>query len=677
MENETERLRRRIAELEAENAELRIVNESRSLLMETMAIAFVLYEVIYEDGKAVDGRFLDANAGAEGVLGLKREAFIGKTMRECFPGSTAPWVNVFNEGVPETVERSIYYSPLFHRYFDVVAYSPGRDRYAVLFFDITEHKALEETLRESETRLRTIIENMPALLVAVDAERRVILWNRECERVTGYSAAEMIGRDDLMTVLYPDEDYRAGLLAAAAAQGGMYRGWETELRRKDGSRRTVAWFSVSGEHPIKGWGRWALGSDVTPKAQAEREIRRLNAELERRVAERTAELEEVNEALQAQIIEVMRAQDIIERHDAEITDLYDNAPCGYHSLDANGVFIRINDTELKMLGYTREEVVGKMTYLDLYPPEALAAARERFERLRREGAVWGAETDVLRKDGKRLPVLLNATVVFDGDGQFLWTRSTMVDMSDLRRAQDIIMQLNLHLEERALMLEAANQELEAFSYSVSHDLRAPLRAIDGFSRVVMENYGAGLPEQGQHYLKRVRENAGRMGQLIDDLLDFSRINRRPVNKGPVSPVQIALQVVNDIREQQPELTVEIVVNEMPGCEADGTLLRQVYANLIGNAVKFTRGRAGARIEVGCDQSGGDAVFYVRDNGVGFDMEYADKLFGVFQRLHSSQAYEGTGVGLATVQRIIQRHGGRVWAEGAVDKGATFYFTVGV
>jgi PAS domain S-box-containing protein len=407
-----------------------------------------------------------------------------------------------------------------------------------------------------------------------------------------------------------------------------------------------------------------------------REGRDLNAKLEQRVAERTAELEQVNQVLQDQIIESIQAQALVQQYADEITDLYNNAPCGYHSLDADGVFTRVNDTELKWLGYSREEVIGKLRMTDLIPPDDLGKFRDGFQSLKTKGAVSNVEGEFVLKDGTHLPIMLNSTAAFDANGNFSHTRSTVFDMSELRKAQNLIMELNQHLEERAEMLESANKELESFSYSVSHDLRAPLRAIDGFSRMVMENYGAGLPEQGQHYLRRVRENTVRMGQLIDDLLDFSRITRRPMSKATISPMKIALEVVAEIREQESEMRAEIIVHEMPACQADGGLARQVYANLIGNAVKFTREKVDPRVEIGIQESEGEIVYYVRDNGVGFDMAYVDKLFGVFQRLHSQRDYDGTGVGLATVQRIIHRHGGRIWAAAAVNEGATFYFTLG-
>ena len=229
--------------------------------------------------------------------------------------------------------------------------------------------------------------------------------------------------------------------------------------------------------------------------------------------------------------------------------------------------------------------------------------------------------------------------------------------------------------ERTAQLEAANRELEAFSYSVSHDLRAPLRAVDGFSQAVLEDFGAQLPEEGRHYLAIIRQGAQKMGALIDDLLAFSRLSRATVNKQKVDTAALAEAALADLGHPTVGRNVELRIGELPLCEGDPALLKQVWINLISNALKYTKNREAAVVEIGCDRTAQGSVYFVRDNGTGFDMRYVHKLFGVFQRLHRAEDYEGTGVGLAIVHRIVQRHGGRVWAEAAVDRGATFYFTL--
>ena len=239
-----------------------------------------------------------------------------------------------------------------------------------------------------------------------------------------------------------------------------------------------------------------------------------------------------------------------------------------------------------------------------------------------------------------------------------------------------IHQVNVTLEhrvrERTAELEASNRELDAFAYSVSHDLRAPLRAVDGFSRIVLEEYAPSLPEQARHYLEVARSSALNMGKLIDGLLAFSRLGRQPVRKEPVATDVLVREVLDDLRADIESRGVEVSVGDLPPCQADALLLKQVFVNLLSNALKYTRLRADAEVVVGTVDGN---VYFVRDNGVGFDMRYQDKLFGVFQRLHGADAFEGIGVGLALVQRIVQRHGGRIWAHAEVNHGATFYFTL--
>jgi light-regulated signal transduction histidine kinase (bacteriophytochrome) len=274
-----------------------------------------------------------------------------------------------------------------------------------------------------------------------------------------------------------------------------------------------------------------------------------------------------------------------------------------------------------------------------------------------------------------VPVLLSTTVVQDEHGQFVMTRSSLLDIAERKQAEARIQGLNDTLSQRATELEATNHELEAFSYSVSHDLRAPLRSIDGFSQALLEDCAEKLDEESKLHLRYVREAAQDMAELIDGLLTLSRVTRSELRREPVDLSVVARTVLAGLGRHDPERRVEIVIAPGVAVRADPQLVAIALDNLLGNAWKFTARSAAPRIELGVQHAGAEVIYFVRDNGAGFDMAYRDKLFGVFQRLHSEVEYPGTGIGLATVARIVERHGGRIWAEGTLGDGATFYFTL--
>ena len=288
-----------------------------------------------------------------------------------------------------------------------------------------------------------------------------------------------------------------------------------------------------------------------------------------------------------------------------------------------------------------------------------------------------AHVDIMEihRPDRIVPIEVWASPVLDAAGRVTHAVAAFTDITERERARTEIERLNAELAHRVAELEAVNRELDTFCYSVSHDLRAPLRAIDGFSRMLVEDHGTALDAQAQRLLGVIRSNTQRMGQLIDDLLTFSRYSRKSLETSPVEMTAVVQSVVDELRTNGAVGRADIVVHPLPRTRGDATLLRQVWANLIGNAGKFTRTRSEPRVEIGALGGQGETVFFVRDNGVGFDMEYARKLFGVFQRLHRAEEFEGSGVGLAIVQRIVHRHGGRVWAEAKPEAGATFYFTL--
>jgi PAS domain S-box-containing protein len=348
----------------------------------------------------------------------------------------------------------------------------------------------------------------------------------------------------------------------------------------------------------------------------------------------------------------------------------------------DGVVTSWNPAAERMFGYSRDEMIGKPTTI-LAPADTVDEVIELHENLMRGGAVNNREAVGLRKDGSTFPVSVTISPIRDHDGQVVGASSIARDVTEQRLAASLQLRAEdlertaagLHL--RAEDLERANRNLEAFTYCVSHDLRAPLRALSGFSAALLEEYGDRLDEVGRGYAERIEAGAERMAQLIDDLLHLSRISRAVVRGEAVDLCAEALSITEELQRREPDRRVSFVIEKAVWVTADRGLIRTVLENLLGNAWKFTAGRDEASIKFGTMPTSGAAQVccYVRDDGAGFDPEYVGKLFRPFQRLHLASEFPGTGVGLASVRQIVELHGGETWAEGAVDQGATFYFTL--
>jgi PAS domain S-box-containing protein len=494
-------------------------------------------------------------------------------------------------------------------------------------------------LRESEERFRATFEQAAVGVAHVGPDGRWLRVNDELCEITGYPRTELSGMT-FQDITHPD-DLQKDLDHLNRLLVGEIRSYSTEKRylRKDGS---VVWINltVSAVVDTSGHLKYFITNivDVTERKEAQEALSQ-SEERYRAVVEQSAE--------------------------------------GLYLVDGDTKrILETNPTLQNMLGYTAAELRG----MELH--EIVAHAREdveaNVERTLREGTRFIRERKYRRKDGSVVEVEIAASAINYGGKRVIC--AAIRDITERRKAEEEIRALNEELEDRVRSrtaeLQAANEELEAFGYSVSHDLRAPLRGMAGFSRILLEDYGDELDEVGQDYLRRIQDAGERMGVLIDDLLYLSSVSRREIRREVVDLSALANGVAENLRRSEPERRARFVIAEGLSAGGDAGLLRLVVENLLGNAWKFTSNRTEALIEFGALEQGGEPVYYVRDNGVGFDAAHsAERIFDPFQRLHGEDEFEGTGVGLATVARIVRRHNGTVWAEGQTGRGATFYFTL--
>jgi PAS domain S-box-containing protein len=349
-------------------------------------------------------------------------------------------------------------------------------------------------------------------------------------------------------------------------------------------------------------------------------------------------------------------------------------------VDAKGMYTYVSPMEENILGYKTDEIIGKKYFYDSFAPEIkVEMTKAALGVFAEKGVFTNLENANIHKDGHIVILSTSGSPLLDAKGNLLGYRGADTDITLRKQGEEEIKRINAELEqrvhERTFQLETINKELESFSYSVSHDLRSPLRSIDGFSNLLLKNYSNLLDDQGKDYFQRVMKASRRMGLLIDDLMKLSRFTRIEMKRGITNLSSIAESIVEEFKSADPERQINIFIQPGMIANVDSDLIQNALQNLFDNAWKYSKNKADAKIEFGAMEKDGNTVYYVRDNGAGFDMKYVDKLFSAFQRLHSDDEFEGTGIGLATVNRIIHRHGGTIWAEGAVNSGATFYFTL--
>jgi len=502
--------------------------------------------------------------------------------------------------------------------------------------DITARKCAEEERRASEARFKVLLESAPDAIVIVNEQGGIVLVNAQTELWFGYSRDELLNQP--VELLIPEhlridhQGYRQAYMKNPAVRP-MGVACDLYGRRKDGSELPIE-VTLS---PLKiGQELFVITiiRDITVRKQSEQ-------------AQREAQ--------------------------AKYQELVDNLRVGvYRHRAASRCFTKVNPAMTAMFEAESAEQLQTYPIVDLCRDEGCWL--EFSDKIKRQGFVDNEEMQLVTLKGREFSASVTAAMKKDSTGNIYYD-GIIENISERKEAEQRIQQLNTALRERAMVLESVNHELEAFSYSVSHDLRAPLRAVDGFSRILLDEYTDCLDEKGRDRLNRVRTAAQRMAMLIDDLLKLSRITRLELKREDINLSAIAGEVIDELRRQEPERNVQSVIQPDVTAWGDARLLRIVLDNLLGNAWKFTGKRPDARIEFGGRKQDGDQIYFIRDNGAGFDMAYAEKLFGAFQRLHETSEFPGTGIGLATAQRIIHKHGGRIWAEGEVEKGAAFYFTL--
>ena len=613
---------------------------------ERFSNAFHSSPVALSISRISDGTFIDVNESFLHLFGYTRDEIVGQKAIE---------INIYDnpDDRDEIVRMLQRQSKVVN--FEVTARTKTGNEIQVLTsaekieingqvhiiwttIDISEREQAEDLLRETSNYLNNLLDYANAPIIVWDPHFRISRFNPAFERLTGYKSNEVIGLG--LDILFPEDKKQESLQQIRRTLSGeRWQVVEIPVLRVNGELRTVLWNSAnvyddSGKNIIA---TIAQGQDITERKLAEQQLRETSDYL--------------NNLLN-----------------------YANAPIIVW--DSQFRITRFNHAFERLTGISADEAIGKQLNI-LFPTDSKAESISYINRTM-SGERWEVvEIPILRKDGAIRIVLWNSATLMDTDGKkMIATIAQGQDITERKKAEEDINKLNQELKQHSIELEASNKELEAFAYSVSHDLRAPLRSMEGFSQALLEDCYDILNDECKDYLKRIQSSAELMAQLIDDLLRLSRFTRVDMVFNNVNLSEMAQSIVADLKKLQPARKIEFVISPGLIARGDEKLLRVVLHNLLENAWKFTGKVPEAYIEFGVTNNNGIKTYYIRDNGAGFNMAYVDKIFNPFQRLHSVDEFPGTGIGLASVQRIIHRHGGLVRAEGKVGEGATFYFTLG-
>ena len=619
------------ADSEAARSAAEKAREQASKILESITDGFLAFDRKW--------RFTYLNHQGAATLGRPPEELLGKNLWEEFPElSSTSFGQLYQRAVAEGVplELEDYYPP-FNAWFAARAY-PSDAGLSLYFRNITDRKQAEEALRQSEAKFRRLFESNIVGIIFPDLSGNIFDANDAFLEMVGYTREDLLARKLRWDTMTPPEyaplDQRS---IEELRTSGVCTPFEKEYIRKDGSRVPVLLMGALLEGSQNNSVSFIL--DLTERKQA---------------------------------IEALQESEERFRHMA------DTAPVLIWMSGPDKLCNYFNKGWLDFTGRTMEQELGNGWVQGVHPGD-LQHCLDTYMKAFDARQDFKMEYRLRHFDGEYRWIFDMGVPRFTPDGTFLGYIGSCMDISDRKQAEAEIQQLNESLEqrvkERTAQLEAANKELESFSYSVSHDLRAPFRHISGFVDLLQKQASANLDDTSRRYLKLIAESAKNAGKLVDDLLAFSRMGRTEIRYTIINLELLVREVRRDIEMETNGRVINWQIQELPQVSGDPSMLRLVLGNLIANAVKYTQKRAEAEIEIGSTSDESEFVFFVRDNGVGFDMRYVHKLFGVFQRLHSVEQFEGTGIGLANVRRIIHRHGGRTWAEGVVDSGATFYFSL--
>jgi PAS domain S-box-containing protein len=608
------------------------------------------------DGK--DFIIRDINPAGERITRGKHDEIIGKVAGQVFPGLIEKglmdiFLEVHRSGKPQQCFTFNYVDGKLEYWLDNYVLKLDSGELVAIYDDITSQITAETELRDANEYLQNLFSSASVPIVVWDAEYQIERFNHASEHLTQYSAEEVLGKK--LDILFPSESSNLSMARMiSASRGSNWESVEIPIRRKDGQIRIVLWNSANVYHKDGSTllATMAQGQDITERIASQQKIR---------------------------------------ESEARLRIIIDSAPFGAHTYDllddGSLVLIGANLSANRILGIDHQTLLGKKI-LEAFPALEGTDIPENYSKTAREGKTYHND-QLLYESGD----ILGGFEVHAMQTGINRVTAFFMDVTERRKAEEAIRQLNEELEyrvaERTIQLEIANRELEAFSYSVSHDLRSPLRGIDGWSQALAEDYVDSLDQQAKEYLDKIRSETQRMSQLIEGMLKLAQIGKISMVNESVNLSKMASYIISRLKDQEPERKVLIDIESEIEVLGDHNLLEIVLTNLISNAWKFTRKKQTGHIMIGrtsyasCDvkdkrtpqPDAKQPVYYIRDNGAGFNMSYANKLFGAFQRMHKASEFPGTGVGLATVQRIINRHGGRIWVMAELEVGATFYFTL--